>query len=96
LKGLELDHHFDAVMGSDAGFPKKPDPAIVHHLLERFSLSRENTVLIGDSRIDVETGKNAGILTCGFLGGLRPPEEVREAEPDFVISNLLELKELFS
>lgn len=95
LKGLKLYDQFDAVMGSDAGFPKKPDPAIVHHLLEKFPCSPQQTVLVGDSKVDMETGKNAGILTCGVTYGFRPPEEVREAGPDFVIEKLIELKKLF-
>ena len=96
LTGLKLDTHFDAVMGSDNGFPKKPDPAVIHHLLKQFGCLPNQAVLIGDSKVDIETGKNAGILTCGVTYGFRPPEEIREAQPDFVISRLSDLSSLFA
>lgn len=95
LAGLHLDHHFDAIIGSDAGFPKKPDPAVILHLLKKFECDPAKAVLIGDSRVDIETGKNAGVLTCGVTYGFRPAEEVRDARPDFLISCLVEMKELF-
>ncbi len=95
LKGLKLDHYFDAIMGSDAGFPKKPDPGVIHHLLKKFDCPPDRAVLVGDSKVDIETGKNAGILTCGVTYGFRPAEEVRGSAPDFVISKLSELTPLF-
>ncbi|MBI2082494.1 MAG: HAD-IA family hydrolase [Deltaproteobacteria bacterium] len=95
LKGLKLDHYFDEVIGSESGFPKKPDPTIVHHLMKTMKCLPAETVLIGDSKIDIETGKNARVLTCGYLKGFRSPNEVRQAKPDFVISELRELKSLF-
>lgn len=95
LTGLKLDRYFDAIMGSDAGFPKKPDPAILHHLLERFSCPPVQAVLVGDSKVDIETGKNAGVLTCGVTYGFRSAVEVRGARPDLVIGDIGELKELF-
>ncbi len=96
IKGLKLDPYFDAVIGSDAGFPKKPDPAAIHHLLKKFDCPPDKAVLVGDSKVDIETGQNAGILTCGVTYGFRPAEEVREAKPDFVVGNLPELVGLFA
>ncbi|MBI4374350.1 MAG: HAD-IA family hydrolase [Deltaproteobacteria bacterium] len=95
LKGLHLNTYFDAVIGSESGFPKKPDPAVIIHLLKQFGISPQEAIFIGDSRVDIETGKNAGILTCGVTFGYRSEEEIREAKPDFVISELGELKSLF-
>ncbi|MEK7856489.1 MAG: HAD-IA family hydrolase, partial [Acidobacteriota bacterium] len=95
LEGLKFSHYFDAIMGSDAGFPKKPDPTVIHHLLKKFNCPPNQAVLVGDSKVDIETGKNAGILTCGVTYGFRPPEEVKEARPDFVISEFSDLKSIF-
>ncbi len=95
LKGLRLDHYFEAVIGSDAGFPKKPDPAVIHHLLKQFDCPPGQAMLIGDSKVDIETGKNAGILTCGVTYGFRPADEIKNAQPDFVVSQPKELLELF-
>ncbi|MBI4373263.1 MAG: HAD-IA family hydrolase [Deltaproteobacteria bacterium] len=96
LKGLGLTPYFDAVIGSESGFPKKPDPAVINHLLKQFSVPPQEAVFIGDSRVDIETGKNAGILTCGVTYGYRSAEEIYGAKPDFVISELNELEKMFS
>lgn len=51
---------FDEVIG-DGRFPRKPDPAAIHYLMEKYQVSPEQSVLIGDSRVDQATAKNAGI-----------------------------------
>ena len=53
------------------------------------------TVMVGDSAIDIEAGKNAGVTTCGVLGGFRPKEELQAAGSDFIVNNLLELADIF-
>ena len=83
---------FDAILGSDNGLPKKPDPTAIHHFLEKFKTSPKETVIVGDSKVDIETGKNAGILTCGVTYGFRPVSEIENAKPDFIISKFSELK----
>ncbi len=55
-------------------FPPKPDPQSANYLLEKLSVSREETVLIGDSHIDIRTAKNAGLHSIGVSWGYRTPE----------------------
>lgn len=95
LDGLGLTSLFKGLYGSDTEFPKKPDPAVVHHLLQRFKARPEATVIVGDSRIDMETGRNAGILTCGVTYGFRPREELEEAGSDYLIERPTDLFNLF-
>lgn len=83
LKGLDLIKYFDLIVGAEAGFPKKPDPTAVIHIMENLQCPPDRTVLIGDSAVDIETGKNAGILTCGVFYGFRPAEEIRAAGPNY-------------
>lgn len=83
-KGLDLMPHFEGLFGGDTEFPKKPDPAVVRHLLDRFQVPPEETVIIGDSRVDIETGKNSGILTCGVTWGFRPRSELEESQCDWI------------
>ena len=53
-----------------AGIPKKPDPTALWAMLERQKVSREKTLYIGDSEVDICTAKNAGVdcvsVTWGF------------------------------
>jgi phosphoglycolate phosphatase len=96
LEGLGLDRFFDGVFGGDAAFPKKPDPGVVRHLLETYEATPHQTVIVGDSRIDMETGKNGGILTCGATYGFRPRKELEETGCDFLIEAPTDLLTIFS
>jgi hypothetical protein len=53
--------------------------------------SPSETVMVGDSAVDIEAGKAAGVTTCGILGGFRPAGELESSECDLIINNLLEL-----
>ena len=79
------------VFGGDTTFPKKPDPTIVHHLMKKHQASPEETIIIGDSLVDIKTGKNAGILTRGVLYGFRPRVEMENSGCDFKIENFREM-----
>ncbi len=52
---------FDMIVGDSPLFPKKPDPAIINHIVASFHVSKEETVYIGDSEVDVESAANAGV-----------------------------------
>lgn len=64
LAGLRLDRYFATVLGGDGAHGRKPDPAGLLHLIDEAGPSREHTVMIGDSRIDMETARNAGVRCC--------------------------------
>lgn len=63
LEGLGIAHHFQAIVGGDSLPTRKPDPAGLRVLAGRFGVPVERLMLIGDTRIDAETAKNAG---CAF------------------------------
>jgi len=52
--------------------------------------------MVGDGAIDVETGKHAGVLTCGVTYGLGDPNALRDSKPDYLIDDLAQLKKLFT
>lgn len=64
LAGLGLDRFFAAVIGGDAPYPRKPDPGALLHLMDRFQAAPDETLLVGDSRIDLQTARNAGARVC--------------------------------
>ena len=51
--------------------------------------------MIGDSAIDIETRKHAGVITCGVTYGLGDPVSLHNSKPDYLIDNLSNLKSLF-
>ncbi len=95
LQSLESLDFFDAILGGDSLKSKKPDPEGLLYLLDRFQCSPKQAVLIGDSPVDIETGKRAGIHTCVVNFGLGDPKEIALVEPDCLIDHLSELKDLF-
>jgi len=60
LEKLGMMGLFDIVMGTQAGFPPKPDPGGVLFVLSRTHFSPRRSILIGDSSIDRETARRAG------------------------------------
>ena len=64
LNGLAVREMFEAVIGGDGPYPRKPDPAALRVLMERAGAAPAHTLLVGDSGIDLQTARNAGIRCC--------------------------------
>lgn len=79
--------YFYCVYGKKDDVPKKPDPSIIHNILEYCSLKPEDAIMIGDSNVDVMTGKNAGLVTVGCLWGFRDYDELSRAGADYIASD---------
>ena len=83
--------YFDFVQGQRADIPRKPDPAGVYRIMEAFVLPAGDFLYVGDSGVDMKTGRAARIFTVGVLWGFRDREELVENGADAVISKPLEL-----
>jgi len=90
---LGLASHFLRVYGGDSFPAKKPDPAGVLALMEEAGASTAATLLVGDSRVDVKTARNAGVRSCGVAWGFQPDSFELEP-PDMLIREPGELLEL--
>lgn len=98
LEGLDLAWRFKEILGGDSLPTRKPNPAGLRALADRFDVPVESLMLVGDTRIDAETAKNAG---CAFAlvewGFPRPPgvetleADVKAATPEELARKLLEL-----
>lgn len=82
---------FDFGFGQRAKIPKKPDPAGVYDLAELMGLEPKQLVYIGDSSVDMQTGKNSGVFTVGVSWGFRSVEELRQNGADIIIDDPMEL-----
>lgn len=80
--------------GQREGIPRKPDPAGVFETMENLNVSKEETLYIGDSDVDMKTGKRAGVTTIGVTWGFRSREVLEEAGADYIIDRPEELLEL--
>ncbi len=89
---------FVAVHGQREEVPKKPDPAIVHHILAGLGpgAGQRRVLYVGDSDVDVYTAHNAGLPCCGVLWGFRGREELLAAGADYLVENTAELYKIIT
>jgi phosphoglycolate phosphatase len=80
---LGLHTHFLRVYGGDSFASKKPDPIGVRTLMADADVSPCETLMVGDSGVDVQTARNAGIRSCGVAWGFQP--EAFEIDPPDVL-----------
>ena len=64
LDGLDLSRFFPQVVGGDSAFGRKPDPAGLRHIIDASGASAGSTMLVGDSPVDRETARRAGVRIC--------------------------------
>jgi len=69
LAAFDLTKYFRVVIGGDASWPRKPDPAGLDAIMRDEDATAASTWLVGDSMIDVETARNAGTRVCVALYG---------------------------
>ena len=72
LDGLALSGRFAGVIGGDSLPVRKPNPAGLDELCRLTGTPRDETLLVGDSTIDVETARAGGVAFCGVSWGLSP------------------------
>jgi phosphoglycolate phosphatase len=91
LEALGLGDYFDYAIGGDSLPQKKPDPAPLLHVAERFSILPQACLMVGDSRHDIEAGRRAGFRTLAVPYGYNHGEPVAASRPDFLVESLSEL-----
>lgn len=95
LEGLGVGDRFCAILGGDSVARRKPDPEGIFKAMKTGGAFPSETAMIGDSRLDIEAGKAAGVITCGVLGGFRPKEELEAAQCDIILETMLDLPKHF-
>jgi phosphoglycolate phosphatase len=95
LKGLGIEDRFCSIVGGDSASLRKPDPQPLLMAMACCGAAPSESVMVGDSAIDILAGKAAGVMTCGVVGGFRSREELEESGCDRIISSLMELPDLF-
>ena len=81
--------------GQREGYPKKPDPTVPISIVESLGADISACAFIGDSDVDVYTGKNSGMATVACDWGYRPRAELEGCAPDYIISKPEELLDIF-
>lgn len=93
LRVLGLGDLFVSVYGGNSFSTKKPDPLGARTILQETGVAADEALIIGDSSVDVLTGRNAGLWTCGVTYGFAP-QSLEEVAPDVVVETPRELGKL--
>jgi phosphoglycolate phosphatase len=94
VEALGLAEFFIYIYGGNSFSTKKPDPKGAQAILRETKTRPEQALMIGDSSVDVITGRNANLWTCGVTYGFAP-HTLCEAPPDVTVDSPKELAELF-
>ena len=95
VEALGLGDYFFQVYGGNSFHTKKPDPTGVRALLEESGTEAGQTVIVGDSDIDVLTARNAGTYSIGVNYGFAPHTFV-DAAPDVLVETPEEIGQVFT
>jgi HAD superfamily hydrolase (TIGR01509 family) len=89
-------HLFDGIVGREDVEIRKPHPEPIHKCLGHLRLDPHETVYIGDSPIDIQAGKAAGVYTIGVLTGTSPRDVLHLEGPNHILASVAELPSLLS
>lgn len=95
VEALGLGPFFAHVYGGNSFATKKPDPEGARKLLEEAGVLPEQAAIIGDSHVDIRTGRNAGLWTVGVTYGFAP-HTLGECPPDVLVDSPQELAKVFA
>ena len=90
IKRLGLAGHFRRVYGGNSFDTKKPDPYGLNLLIEESAASKDRTLMVGDSAVDIQTARNAGVASCGVTYGLQP-ETLVDHPPEILLDEIMGL-----
>ena len=76
------------------GMPRKPDPSIVFKALSMCPTPKAEVLYVGDSGVDMETGRRACVETCGVSWGFRTILELKDAYADHIVSTPSQILDL--
>ena len=92
---FNLRKSFDYLMGRRDGLAHKPSPEPLIYICKELKVEPAETLMVGDTELDIQSGINAGAKTCGVLYGYRTRAQLEKEKPNIIISSLDELKNYF-
>jgi len=94
LEHLQILNLFRRLVCAGEGVAKKPDPQATLKLIKEFEVEADETILVGDSVIDVETARRAGIKMALVSYGFGKPEELKNLTVDFRLNDFSQLEKI--
>ena len=94
LKELGIADYFFEIVPGNGRFPKKPDPEAIVFLMKEKKVEKEECLMIGDSEIDLETARNAGIETAIISHGFMAEDRLKSLDPAVSAGNFKQFLEI--
>lgn len=91
IEALELRSFFERVVSGDTFPTRKPDPVGVLACLEAWRIDPQQGLFVGDSAIDAQTARRAGLPVFLLTYGYNMGRDVRESQPDRVLDHFAEI-----
>ena len=88
---FNLRFSFNYLMGRRDGLAHKPSPEPLLFICKELQVEPSETLMVGDTELDIQCGINASAKTCGVLYGYRTKVQLEKEKPNFLISGLDEL-----
>jgi phosphoglycolate phosphatase-like HAD superfamily hydrolase len=88
---FQLQKYFAVIVGDGDVAQNKPDPEMIYFALDKMGLKKEEVIFVGDSVIDIQTAKNAGMKICAIPSGNTSKEDLEKAQPTVLLERLLDL-----
>jgi phosphoglycolate phosphatase len=95
MEGLGVSPLFFRIYGGNSFEHKKPHRIGIDTLRTEAGSPAEETWMVGDSYVDIQTARNAGVASCGVTYGFQP-ETFREFPPDVLVDRLEEFADRFA
>ncbi|MDR1528851.1 MAG: HAD-IIIA family hydrolase [Burkholderiales bacterium] len=92
LRVHDLSHRFHVTRTADESF-SKPNPAMLHFLMDRVGVAPRQTLMIGDTTHDVLMAKNAGITALAVTYGAHDTKTLHTSEPNAMVGSIAELRQ---
>lgn len=94
VKHFFADVEFLAVLGQREGVPVKPDPTVVREIMAKAGVEAGEVLYVGDSGVDMETARNAGVRSAGVTWGFRPRTELESCGACHIVDRPEEILDL--
>jgi phosphoglycolate phosphatase-like HAD superfamily hydrolase len=92
MECLGIAESIDLVVGADMVRKTKPDPEMIHLILERMNIRKEHAIMVGDATTDIRMGVDAGLLgSIGVITGITPESHLRTITP-YVIGSVADMR----
>jgi len=89
-----MEKMFVVILGDGDVSQNKPDPEMLYQAMDNMRLAKEETVFVGDSVIDIQAGKNAGVRVFAVPTGNTDRADLVKAQPTVIMNRLLDLLSL--